>query len=111
MVIRCPHLPWTITILPANTKHVTVRDVFDGIYRSLRLTALEAEFQCLPSEAKHRVNNAYIRRYKRIDDSETRQLEKNKGLKRVDFLEERTVFTGLSSTTEGPHIWLLSVSL
>lgn len=43
MVIRCPHLPWTIQILPTNTKHVTVRDVFDGIYRNLRLTVLEAE--------------------------------------------------------------------
>ena len=27
MVIRCPHLPWKITILPTNTKYVTVRDV------------------------------------------------------------------------------------
>jgi len=111
MVIRCPHLPWTITILPTNTKHVTVRDVFDGIYRSLRLMALKAEFDCLPSpEAKHRVNNAYVRRYKRIDDSETRQHEKAKGLKRVDFLGEHTIFTGLSSTMEGPHVWLLSMS-
>jgi len=111
MVIRCPHLPWKITILPTNTKHVTVRDVFEGIYRSLRLTVLEAEFQCLTSaEARHSVNNAYILRYKRIDDSEARQLEKSKGLKRVDFLGERTVFTGLSSTMEGPHVWLLSMS-
>ncbi|KAF8816856.1 hypothetical protein BYT27DRAFT_7181317 [Phlegmacium glaucopus] len=111
MVIRCPHLPWTITILPTSTKHVTVRDVLDGIHRSLRLAALEAEFQCLPSpEAKHSVNNAYIRRYKRIDMSEVRELEKNKGLKRVDFLGERTKFTGLSSTMEGPHVWLLSMS-
>ena len=111
MVIRCAHLPWTITILPTNAKHVTVRDVFDGIYRSLRLVALEAEFQCLPSvEAKHNVNNAYIRRYKRLDDSEARQLEKTKGLKRVDFLGERTTFTGLSSTMEGPHVWLLILS-
>jgi len=111
MVIRCPHLPWMITILPANTKHVTVRDVFDGIFRSLRLAALETEFQCLPSaEARHSVNNAYISRYKRIDDSEARQIEKSKGLKRIDFLGQRTRFTGLSSTLEGPHVWLLSLS-
>jgi len=111
MVIRCPHLPWKITILPTNTKHVTVRDVFDGIYRSLRLMALKAEFECLPSpEAKNKVNNAYVGRYKRIDDSETRQHEKTKGLKRVDFLGEHTIFTGLSSTTEGPHVWLLSMT-
>jgi len=111
MVIRCLHLPWTITILPTNTKHVTVRDVFDGIYRSLRLQALPAEFQCLSSvEAQHSVNNAFIRRYKRMD-SEARQIEKSKGLKRVDFLGERTLFTGLSSTMEGPHVWLLSMSI
>jgi hypothetical protein len=111
MVVRCPHLPWTITILPTNTKYVTVRDVFDGIYRSLRLLVLEAEFQCLPSEARHSVNNAYIRRYKRINDSEARQIEKTKGLKRVDFLGERTHFAGLSSTMEGPHVWLLSMNM
>ena len=111
MVIRCPHLPWTITILPTSTKHVTVRDVFDGIYRSLRHAVLEAEFQCLPSaEVKYSVNNAYTRRYKRLDDPQARELEKSKGLKRVDFLGERTLFTGLSSTMEGPHVWFLSVS-
>jgi len=111
MVIRCPHLPWTITILPTNTKYVTVRDVFDGIYRSLRHAALETEFQCLPSaEAKYSVNNAYTRRYKRLDNPQARELEKGKGLKRVDFLGERTLFTGLSSTMEGPHVWYLSMS-
>ena len=111
MIIRCPHLPWTITILPTNTKYVTVRDVFEGIYRSLRHAVLEAEFQCLPSaEAKYGVNNAYIRRYKRLDDPQARELEKSKGLKRIDFLGERTLFTGLSSTMEGPHVWFMSMS-
>jgi hypothetical protein len=94
MVIRCPHLPWTITILPTNTTYVAVRDVFDGIFSSLRLAPLEAEFQCLSAKARDSVANAYIRRYKRIDDSEARQLEKIKGVKRVDFLGERTTFTG-----------------
>jgi hypothetical protein len=111
MVIHCPYLPWTITILPINTKHVTVRDVFDGIYRSLRLAVHEAEFQYLPSaEAKHSVNNAYTRRYKRLDDLQARELERSKGLKRVDFLGERTLFTGLSSTMERPNVWFLGVS-
>jgi len=111
MVIRCSHLPWTITILPTNTKYVTVRDVFDGIYRSLRLAVLEAEFQCLPSaEARYSVNNAYIRRCKRLEHPQAHELEKRKGLKRVDFLGERTHFIGLSSTMEGPHAWFLSVS-
>jgi hypothetical protein len=109
MVIRFPHLPWTITILPTNTKHVTVRDVFDGIYRSLRHAVLEAEFQYLPSaEARYIVSNAYTRRYERLNDPRARELEKYKGLKRVDFLGGHTLFTGLlSSTTEGPHVWFL----
>ena len=112
MVIRCQHLPWKITILPTNTKHVTVRDVFDGIYRSLRHTVLEAEYQCLPSaEAKYSVNNAYNRRYKRINDPRVRELEKSKGPRRVDFLGEHTHFTGLSSTMEGPYVWFLSTSM
>lgn len=111
MVIRCSHLPWTIKILPTNTKYVTIRDVFDGIYLSLRHTVLEAEFRCLPSaEAIHSVKNAYTRRYKRLDDPQTREIEKSKGMKRVDFLGERTLFTGLSSTMEGPHVWFLSMS-
>ena len=110
MIIRCPHLPWTITILPTNTKYVTVRDVFEGIYRSLRHGVLEPEFQCLPSaEARYSVNNAYINRCNRLD-SQARELEKRKGLKRVDFLGERRLFTGLSSTMEGPHVWFMSMS-
>ena len=111
MIVRCQRLPWKITILPTNTKHVTVRDVFDGIYRSLRHTVLEAEFQCLPAEAIYSVNNAYSRRYKRISDPRVRELEKSKGLKRIDFLGEHTLFTGLSSTMEGPHVWFLSTSM
>jgi hypothetical protein len=111
MIIHCPHLPWTIKILPSSTKYVTVRDVFDGIYRSLRHAVLEPEFQCLPSaEARYSVNNAYTRRYKRLEDPQARELEKSKGLKRVDFLGERILFTGLSSTMEGPHVWFLSMS-
>ena len=112
MVIRCPHLPWTITILPSNTEYVTVRDVLDGIYRSLCCSVLEAEFHCLlPSAgARYTVTNAYTRRYQRLDDPRARELQKMQGLKRVDFLGERTFFTGLSSTMEGPHVCFLSIS-
>ena len=112
MVIRCQHLPWAIIILPTNTEYVTVRDVLDGIYRSLSHPVLEAEFLSLPSaEARYTVKNAYTRRCIRLDDPQARELEQVEGLKRVDFLGERTLFTGLSSTMEGPHVWFLSMSI
>ena len=114
LTIVHPYLPWPITITPSSGKpgaFITVSDVLRGIYHSLRLNVTPAEFKNLPStEAQHRVNEAYRRRYKRITDARVYAEEKGKGLKRVDFLVDKHRFMGLVSTQRGPTVWELSVS-
>ncbi|KAF8156116.1 hypothetical protein B0H34DRAFT_621356, partial [Crassisporium funariophilum] len=110
MIIKCTKLPWTITIIPRSqqNEYVTVGDVFDGLYRALRINVTAHEFNLLPSvDAQHTVNSAYKRRCKRLSDALEYEAETRKGLKRVDFLGEHTSFSGLSSTKEGAHVWAL----
>ncbi|GLB33833.1 hypothetical protein LshimejAT787_0107170 [Lyophyllum shimeji] len=113
MTIICRHLRWSINVTASNSKHgtyVTIADVFEAIYRALRLAVTEKEFENIPTlEEKRRVDNAFRRRYKSTDDKEGYELEKRKGLKRIDFLKERHVFASLTSTPHGPEIWELNV--
>jgi hypothetical protein len=111
--VICPHLQWAITILPSpgSGGFVTVLDVFECIYRVLRIPVHPTEYGKLPSPgATLDVNTAYYRRCGRIEDLDTRQLEESKGVKRVDFLMGMNRFMGLSGTLKGPDIWELNVS-
>ncbi|RDB22499.1 hypothetical protein Hypma_010156 [Hypsizygus marmoreus] len=112
MTITCRHVPWKITVRASgNPPYVTVMDVFDAIYSSLRLNVTESEFGRIPTlDEQRRVDDAYRRRYKRIGDVKLYELEKAKGVKRVDFLQARTMFAGLTSTMAGPEVWELNVS-
>jgi len=113
MTIICAHLPWSINVTASNSKHgiyVTVIDVFEAIYRALRLGVTADEFESIRTlEEKQRVDDAYRRRYKSVGDRKGYELEKSKGLKRVDFLKERQIFASLTSTPGGPEIWELNV--
>ncbi|KAF8879365.1 hypothetical protein BD779DRAFT_1551964 [Infundibulicybe gibba] len=111
--IICPLLPWRITITPSGKPGscVTVADVLTGIYTKLRLSVTDGEFHSLPTrDAQRIVNDTYRRRCSRNRDPRAIQLEESKGVKRVDFLAERTQFMGLSATPGGPDVWELSLS-
>ncbi|KAL4266558.1 protein of unknown function DUF6699 [Pleurotus pulmonarius] len=105
------YLPWKLEIKPANGNFVTVSDVINGMYRALRLTVSKAEYSALPSvSAQQRVTDAYSHRCARILDSSAKQMEMQKGLKRIDFFVDKNRFMGLSSTPHGPHVWSINVS-
>jgi hypothetical protein len=112
MTIIHRHLPWTIRVVPTHKPgtHVTIADVLDAIFHTLRLTATEAEYRKIPTqERQQRVESAYRRRYKRISDPSQYEKEKGRGVRRVDFLAESNIFVGLSSTSRGPDVWELNV--
>ncbi|KAF8164071.1 hypothetical protein BJ912DRAFT_890300 [Pholiota molesta] len=112
MEISCPKLPWRITVMPRSKKigYVTIGDVFAALYRALRLNVSQEEFALVPSaEGQTIINNAYRFRYKRQPDAQSYQEEKDKGLKRVDFLGLQTRFMGLVPAKGGAEGWILLV--
>jgi len=112
MTIIHRHLPWTIRVVPTHKPgtYVSISDVLDAIFGTLRLTATEGEYRKIPTqEMQQRVDIAYRRRYKRLQDAQQYQKEKMRGVRRVDFLAEKNIFAGLSSTPRGPDVWELNV--
>ncbi|KAF8879373.1 hypothetical protein BD779DRAFT_1612904 [Infundibulicybe gibba] len=114
LLITCPHFQWQIQVLPSSPQpgsFVTVSDVLNTLYTALRLAVHPMEYGSLPSgEATRDVDAAYYRRCGRISEPRARQIEENKGVKRVDFLAGKTRFLGLAWTMKGPDIWELNVS-
>ncbi|KAJ6573961.1 hypothetical protein DFH09DRAFT_1151563 [Mycena vulgaris] len=108
LVLVHPRLPWEIIIRPAEGKYVRVCDVLAGIYSALRKDASGADYAGLPSRAaQNEVNAAFARRWMRMPDMGAKTIEKNKGLKRVDFLGAGLVFCGLIKSQKGPNCWEL----
>ncbi|KAJ6534139.1 hypothetical protein B0H19DRAFT_900809, partial [Mycena capillaripes] len=96
-----PHLPWTI-IVPASTSnatYVTVADVLNAIYQTLRANATSAEYEALRTDKlMRRVAHSYTQRCERLRGQRGYAQEKNEGLKRVDFLMGYTHFQGIAPT-------------
>lgn len=111
-------LPWAVIIAPTSPipdAYVTVSDVITTLHRVLRLAVHPDEFNALPShDVKYKVNMAYESRYKRLKDVDPKgfEEEKKKGVKRVDFLMDKTIFMGLSPCvpTSSLNVWMVNVS-
>jgi len=109
--LRSPHLPWIIKVSPSHGGFVTVGDVLETIYSTLRVNVTSKEFHSLPSQRdERRVTAAYEQRYRRLHSSKEHDSEKRGGVKRIDFLMGHTAFTGLSPTTRSPDAWALNTS-
>jgi hypothetical protein len=98
---------WRITIFPSRAAYVTVLDVIQGVYRFLRGQSTEREYKSLSADKQKRVENAYNQRWQRCHPAE-REMERIKGIKRVDFLAESKFFWGLTPTKE-LGVWQLQV--
>ncbi|KAG7094548.1 hypothetical protein E1B28_005376 [Marasmius oreades] len=108
LVLTTHLLPWAITIHASNGYFVTVRDVLDAIYRTLRKNVTHNEYNSISShQDRLRVNEAYERRYSRIRDYHASREEKQSGVKRVDFLHKRTRFMGILPSKGASHVWEL----
>nr|VWP01202.1 Metacaspase-1 (EC [Ganoderma boninense] len=106
LAIVCDYLPWTIVVVPTPgarwaAPYVTVGDVLHTLYRTLRLGATEHELGALEPGLRGRVLQAYAARYRRVADPRVREAEKAKGVKRVDYLCDRTAFGGFAPVPGG----------
>ncbi|KAF7340139.1 hypothetical protein MVEN_01932400 [Mycena venus] len=100
---------WQITARPEQGKVVLVRDVLSAIYTSLRQQATAADFEALPPPMQDEATTAFSRRWMRMPTHETKNVEKSKGLKRVDFLGGAVTFVGISQSQSGPNCFNLLV--
>ncbi|KAF8811766.1 hypothetical protein BYT27DRAFT_7183564 [Phlegmacium glaucopus] len=104
------HLPWTIKVYASNGSYVTLEDIFDCMYRSLRANITSGEFKMFPTrEDQRRATRAYEKRYKRLRNNRAYDEEKRGGMKRVDFLMGHTKFLGINSSRR-PDEWRLRVA-
>ena len=109
--ITSVHLPWTIDVHASNGSFVTLEDLFDSIYHSLRTNITADEYDLLPfQDDKKRATRAYKQRYGRIRSISAQDEEKQGGMKRIDFLMGCTRFRSLSNTGHRSDEWRLSVS-
>lgn len=106
------HLPWTIKVYASNGSYVTLEDVFDSIYRNLRMNITGAEFNLFSNQDdQRRATRAYEKRYRRRQrNTRAYEEEKRGGMKRVDFLMGHTKFLGLSNSSRHPDEWQLRIA-
>ncbi|KAK0478168.1 hypothetical protein IW261DRAFT_1482234 [Armillaria novae-zelandiae] len=101
LIISSAAFPWRIDVRPKpGSPFVTVADV------------KECNKLQLPQQALKSVYRAFHGRYQRIPDPVRLKEERDKGLKRVDFLQGHHVFMGLATTggDRMPDVWQLFVS-
>ncbi|KAF8890277.1 hypothetical protein CPB84DRAFT_1784955 [Gymnopilus junonius] len=111
MTITTPYLPWSIKLNASNGSFVTLEDVFDATYRSLRTNISQAEFNRFPSpNDQRRATRAYEQRYRRHHSARLYEEEKRSGMKRVDFLMGHTHFGGIVNNGRRPDEWQLYVT-
>ncbi|KAF7334961.1 hypothetical protein MVEN_02246000 [Mycena venus] len=106
-----PHLPWQISVPASNAKYVTVADVLNTIYRTLRVNATPGEFEALRKDKLMRqVSGAYTQRCERLRGHRGYEQERKEGIKRVDFLMGYHQFQGIAPTDGAQDVWQLTIS-
>ncbi|KAF8172680.1 hypothetical protein BJ912DRAFT_859949 [Pholiota molesta] len=110
--ITVANFPWRFSVYASNHSYVTFQDVVETIYRSLRKNITEGEFRMAGASAtdRRRATRAYEHRYRRQLSTRLYEEEKRGGMKRVDFLMERTRFAGLSNISRRPDEWHLNIT-
>ncbi|KAK0433057.1 uncharacterized protein EV420DRAFT_1602119 [Desarmillaria tabescens] len=115
LIISSAAFPWRVDVRPkSGSPFVTVADVVEQIYTFLRTNVSEKECNKLqlPPQTLKSVYRAFHERYQRIPDPVKLKEERDKGLKRVDFLQGHHTFMGLATTggDRMPDVWQLFVS-
>ncbi|KAF7349446.1 hypothetical protein MSAN_01734600 [Mycena sanguinolenta] len=109
LTIESPRLPWVITVHPSGrvARFLTVADVIAAISDALGLQVDEAEF--VEWEI---MNGAGSRRRPNLKSckKEGGCLRYRSGMTRLELLEGKTRFVGLSESTTGCDNWVLEVA-
>ncbi|KDR74671.1 hypothetical protein GALMADRAFT_25313, partial [Galerina marginata CBS 339.88] len=97
ITISSQHLPWSIEVHASRRAYITLEELFNAVYYSLRTNITKSEFESLPSQTdRRRATRAYERRYRRFHSTTTYHAEKYGGMKRIDFFMGHSCFLGVS---------------
>ncbi|KAJ7501924.1 hypothetical protein B0H11DRAFT_2368827 [Mycena galericulata] len=106
-----PRLPWFIPVASSNGRFVTLSDILNSLYRTLRINITPAEFNALGTQKLMRsVSQTYARRYERLRGTRGYSEEKRQGVKRIDFLMGVHKFRGISPMPGASDVWQLNLS-
>ena len=84
-----------------GAQYITVFDILHALHRSLSLGVTQAEWSAFDHTIRDPVLNAYTQRYRSIADPHDSDVERARGILRVDFLRDRRAFAGLSLVLNG----------
>ncbi|CCM02164.1 uncharacterized protein FIBRA_04242 [Fibroporia radiculosa] len=102
MRLYCARFPWYIDVDSKNPTGVTLHELFSAIYVTMMTPISQADYwnNEMDESVRERIARAWS---ERCDNQE----ERNKGVRRVDFLMERFVFEGLFRGKDG--MWEMKV--
>ena len=91
-------LPWSIAVAAKSTYNlVTLYDVFEALYLSLRIQVKKAEYWYPSPAYQKEIAASYHTRVDKIPDKTMRKEQREKGVRRLDFLVGCTRFSGIST--------------
>lgn len=96
------HIPWTIDVRGRTSlqndpsSRVRVVDVLEAIHKSLRTGITNEEWNRLQKTSRDQIKKAYSRRCLASRAFALTGYEEKRGVRRVDYLEDKTMFLGLT---------------
>lgn len=104
-------LPWKLRILASKYDFVSVSDVLGGLYCALRIPVKYGEYEGQRPEIKAAVSQAFERRVQTLAriDTIAAQAERQKGLKRIDFMKGSHNFAGFTNDNARPNELIMHI--
>ncbi|KZT24801.1 hypothetical protein NEOLEDRAFT_1134448 [Neolentinus lepideus HHB14362 ss-1] len=99
--------PWPITIY--NSSGVKVEDVFDCIYENFRQFLTRDEYDRLSEKKRYLVQRVLQARCKPLSDSPYAPEYTDEGVRRHDYMLDRTLFRGLEPHPHEDDTWIMFV--
>jgi len=111
MVVRCEGLPkwarWLVVINCSKDNIIRCGDVFGEIHKTFNKSMTAGELVCIPATDKKACEKAFERRCER--NAGLMAWNKKQGMKRVDYLRDKTIFNGLTFDQD-ESIWVLHLT-
>jgi len=102
MAVCVPGTPWLLNI--QNPQGVTVENVLTTLYNELQRIVGRGEYPTFPLQMQNRASAVFHAR------TQGNHAEHVQGIKRVDFLCGKSLFLGLTRTTDGSDMWVVKVT-
>jgi len=107
MRIQCDLFSWPIHVKASRKTGITHRDVISAVRDAMYLNILPKEWNVVKDPLREWVKQAFERRCRNSD--ELYAVERQRGLRRIDLLAEKTIWKGISAR-EGTAVWTLHLS-